>query len=606
MLVVTLVKAVPDLDAMSFDPATNTARRQGVELFLNPFDARAALVAPTLARPGDSTLVVSMGPPTARGPLLEALAMGSDRAVLVSDAALAGSDTWVTSKVLAAVLRPIAPDVVLTGRWSTDSSTGHVPSQLAERLGFAMVNAARAIERRENRTLAVVGETEDGWARYEVPMPCLVTVGEKIVKMRAPSPEARAAAEGRPFETRSIDALGLRPAEVGLAGSPTLVAALRNDEPLRAKRVFATGAASGRVRAAAAAIRGLSARNPPRSVALRPLPDRPVPSGEVLVFVSRAEGGLDPHALPLVSEVLRMPAPLYPSAVGFGPLSEGDRRLLSAAGALRAYWSEADARWRPAEVLTPTIGSVLRRRANAVGALFVSTAWSRELAGRLSAREGLGLVGDAVGISWDPNTGLVYTKPSFGGGLSAQVVSRRRPALATVRRGQFEPGPSGDSGRSLDVVPVPFEAGTERLRRVDFGVERDPRFGDLDTARVVVVVGMGIGGPGSIPEVLAAIRPLGAALAATRKVVDAGWLPPQLQVGLTGTSVAPELYLAVGLSGKANHLVGAKRARVAVGINSNENEPLFDRVDVGLVGDWRDLLSPLVRELAHDGQHPIE
>jgi len=601
MLIATLVKAVPDADEIAFDPATRTARRTGVELFLNPFDARAALVGPTLLRPGDSAVVVSMGPPEARGPLLEALAMGSDRAVLVSDPALAGSDTLVTSKVLAAVLRTWGPDLVLTGRWSTDSSTGQTPTQLAERLGLPMVNAARRIERRDGGGLSVVGETEEGWARYEVSTPCLVTVGEKIVKMRVPSPEERAAAERRPFETWGIDQLGLSSAEVGLVGSPTVVSALRDDEPPRAHLILDSGPVPARVRVAVEKVRELGDRLSPPPTALRRVLGGPEAAGEVLVFVSPAEGGVDPNAVPLVSEVLRMPPPLYPSAIGFGRLSDDDRRRLSAAGAIRAYWGEAEVRWRPAEGLTSMVSQVVRQRPEAAGVLFLSTSWTRELAGRVSAREGWGLVGDAVAVAGSSSARLVFSKPSFGGGRMAEVVARRRPAFATLRAGAFAPGRVPSNASPLEIQPVSYREGPARLVRTDSGIERDRTFGDLDAARVVVVVGMGLGGPDRIPEVLEEIRPLGAALAATRKVVDAGWVPPQLQVGLTGRSVAPDLYLAVGVSGKANHLVGAKRARVVIGINSKATEPLFGRVDVGFVGDWREILGPLVRGLVGGG-----
>ena len=101
-----------------------------------------------------------------------------------------------------------------------------------------------------------------------------------------------------------------------------------------------------------------------------------------------------------------------------------------------------------------------------------------------------------------------------------------------------------------------------------------------------------------MPQVLQAVHALGGALAASRKVVDAGWVPYQLQVGLTGKSIAPELYVGVGVSGAVNHLVGVKRARITLGINSNPSAPLFQRVDVGIVGDWQEILPRLADGLA--------
>jgi electron transfer flavoprotein alpha subunit len=606
MLIVTLAKIVPDLEKMAFDPDTKAMRRAGADLYLNPFDARAALVAPTLARPGDSSLIVAMGPPDARRPMVEALAQGSDRALLLSDRALAGSDTLVTSRVLAAALRPMAPDIVLTGRWSTDSSTGQVPSQLAELLGLPVVNAARRIERRETGTLEVVGETEEGWSRYEVATPCLITIGEKIVKMKFPKPEALKEAEGKPFEVRGISDLGLAPGEVGFAGSPTLVQALRNEEPARAKLVFDGGPVLGRVREAGERIRDLLTRSRALPAPCRLPPIAPQDRGEVLVFAARPEGGLDPEALPLLSEVLRLPEPLYPSAVGFGPLTDEDRRRLVQGGAVRAYWSSGDAEWRSPEAMVSMVCELLRKQKQASGVLFLSTTWARELAGRVSGRMALGLTGDAVTLSWDSAAGLVFGKPSFGGGLVAQVVSKRRPSLATIRAGSFSLGELDRNASDLNQVALTPSEVPPRLRRIQSGVERDPRYGDLNSARVVVGIGVGIGGPDQVSQILETIRPLGAALGASRKVVDSGWVPPQLQVGLTGKSIAPELYIGVGVSGQVNHLVGVKRARVTVGINPKVTEPVFSRVDVGVVGDWREVLGPLVKELSGPHQKSLQ
>lgn len=597
MHIVTLVKVVPDLEQIAFDPATKTMRRAGTDLYLNPFDARATIVAPTLVRPGDTSVIVSMGPPAARAPLIDGLALGSDRAVLVSDRALAGSDTLVTARVLAAALKPMVPDVVLTGRWSTDSSTGQVPSQLAELMGLSMVNGARHIERKGPNILEVIGETEEGWGRYEVATPCLVTVGEKIIKMRYPTPETLKEAEGKPIDTVGIGDLGFAAGEVGLAGSPTVVRALRNEEPDRTKLVFDSGPIPERVRAAATKIRELLTRSRTLSPRCRIPPKFPAEAGEVLVFVARPEGGVDPESLPLLSEVLRLPEPLYPSAVGFGKLTDEDRRSLARAGAVYTYWGSADGGWRSPEAVVPMACGLLDERKQVPGAIFSSTTWTRELAGRISAREGLGLTGDAVSLSWDPPSGLVFGKPSFGGGLIAEVVSKNRPSLGTIRSGSFELGQLERDVSDLGWTSIPLEEAPRRLRRVDSGVEYDPRYGDLNSARIVVGIGKGVGGPEQVSEVLEIVRPLGAALVASRKVVDSGWVPPQLQVGLTGKSIAPDLYIGVGVAGQANHLVGVKRARVTVGINVKVTEPVFSRVDVGIVGDWREVLGPLVRKL---------
>ncbi|MGH3007625.1 MAG: electron transfer flavoprotein subunit alpha/FixB family protein, partial [Gaiellaceae bacterium] len=110
--------------------------------------------------------------------------------------------------------------------------------------------------------------------------------------------------------------------------------------------------------------------------------------------------------------------------------------------------------------------------------------------------------------------------------------------------------------------------------------------------------GKGIGGPEALPEIEDYARRLGAAVGASRDLADAGWLPKNRQIGLTGRAVAPRLYLAVGVRGAFEHLAGSVKAGVIVALNSNERAPIFKGADVGLVGDWRETLPPLVDALA--------
>ncbi len=353
-----------------------------------------------------------------------------------------------------------------------------------------------------------------------------------------------------------------------------------------------------RVRRAADRVRALLAQPRPPAAALRRPLASPDESGEVLVLASSQNGGLDRDALPLVSEVLRLPEPLWPSAVGFGPLSTEEREALARAGASRAWWWPDPIGWLPPMGAARLVADLLRERSRSVGALFLSTGWAREVAGRVSSRLAVGLTGDAVGISWEQERGLVFHKPSFGGGLVAKVVSKRSPTLATIRPGSFESGALARSSSDLTVSPRAGVLPKDRIHRSAVGSNLDPRFGNLDHARAVVGVGMGVGGAKNVEAVLEAIRPLHAALGASRRVVDEGWVPAQLQVGLTGRAIAPVLYVAVGVSGQVNHMVGVKRAQVIVGINSRMGEPLFASVDVGILGDALEVLPGLVRDLA--------
>jgi electron transfer flavoprotein alpha subunit len=214
-----------------------------------------------------------------------------------------------------------------------------------------------------------------------------------------------------------------------------------------------------------------------------------------------------------------------------------------------------------------------------------STTWGRELAARLSARLGAGLTGDAIRLETQGKS-LIAWKPAFGGQLQAAISYAHSVQLATIRPGMMalrEPRPP----HAIDRVEWPA---APRRRVRTHNIERNDDLLTLVRARVIIAVGAGID-PGNyhLLEPLAAL--LGAELAATRKVTDAGWLPHSRQVGITGRSVQPALYLALGISGKLNHTIGARGAHTIVAINNDAKAPIFDAADVGVVADWRDVIT---------------
>jgi electron transfer flavoprotein alpha subunit len=219
-----------------------------------------------------------------------------------------------------------------------------------------------------------------------------------------------------------------------------------------------------------------------------------------------------------------------------------------------------------------------------------STAWGREVAGRAAARLGAGLTGDAVGFDVDDGR-LVAWKPAFGGQVVAAITASSPVQMATVRPGMLprrEPRGDGAVITRRDVAP--------RSRTRTLAHARDDDTNVLAEAAVVVGVGEGLR-----PEDYAALDPLlgvlGAELGATRKVTDKGWLPHARQIGLTGRSIAPNLYVAVALSGKFNHMVGVRSAGTILAINEERDMPVFAAADVGIIGDWREVVPALVAEL---------
>jgi electron transfer flavoprotein alpha subunit len=223
-----------------------------------------------------------------------------------------------------------------------------------------------------------------------------------------------------------------------------------------------------------------------------------------------------------------------------------------------------------------------------------STAWGREVASRVAARLGAGLTGDAVELEVDEQFRLVAWKPAFGGQLVAAIGCTSLPQIATVRAGvlpMLTPRPA-PSEWTYETITLPRSGRVRVLART-----RDDDLDLLGEAEAVIGIGMGVA-----PDAYDRLEPLravlGAELAATRKVTDRGWLPRARQVGLTGRSIAPRLFVSVGASGKFNHIVGVRAARTLLAINPDPAAPVFDHADVGIVGDWERAVPLIVAALA--------
>jgi electron transfer flavoprotein alpha subunit len=187
----------------------------------------------------------------------------------------------------------------------------------------------------------------------------------------------------------------------------------------------------------------------------------------------------------------------------------------------------------------------------------------------------------------------VALKPAFGGRLVAEIACSSPIQMATVRPGVL-PLPEPREPRRIEVEHL---RGGVRGRVRVLERWRDDDADLLANAEVVVGVGVGVD-PDDLPLVRQCAEDLGAELCATRKVTDAGWMPRARQVGITGHSIAPRLYVAIGISGRFNHTIGVRQAGTIVGVNTDPDCELWEDCDIGLVADWREALPALVERLA--------
>jgi electron transfer flavoprotein alpha subunit len=229
--------------------------------------------------------------------------------------------------------------------------------------------------------------------------------------------------------------------------------------------------------------------------------------------------------------------------------------------------------------------------------LLGASARGRDLAGSIATLLYTGLTADCTGLEVDPGTRLLHqTRPAFGGNIMATIITpNHRPQMATVRHRVFEM-PKPDPTRQGQIVPVPVQLKEEEIasKVVDFLFEGEEV--NLADARVIVAGGRGAGGPDGFKPLRELAQVLGGAVGASRAAVDAGWIPYVHQVGQTGRTVRPDLYIACGISGAIQHRAGMSTSRVIVAINKDPEAPIFEIATYGLVGDLFEIVPALTEQ----------
>jgi electron transfer flavoprotein alpha subunit len=591
------IKQIPLIEEANFDATTKTIKRDGPNV-ISAFDLRAISLAVALKNiHGAETTVVTMGPPQARGALVDALAMGMDHAVHLEDRAFAGADTLATARALALWLKRGNFDLIMLGKYSLDAETGQVGPEIAELIGAAQITGARKLEI-DGRTIRAERESDEGFDEVEAEMPAVITCAERVAQPVKVKPGASDEAETKPIQIVRAAELGADAKEFGLAGSPTWVQEVRVVTTPKTECKFID--AQNPERAATelmSALEGLGALKS-RLHNRRPIAAAPRASKRNrdvwIICETDLEGRITRGTLELLSRGDELAARLGGAvvAVGFDAGITRHAGLLASFGAdqmiaidhpvLNSYTPEAAAE---------AVAKLVSMHAP-WGILIGATERGRDWGPRLAARLRLGLTGDAIDIELDSENRMVALKPAFGGNIVAPIYSKTFPQMATVRPGVLELAAPSEA-RQAEVQTVHVQVTAPKSRLIKAHSTLDPTIVPLEGAEIVVGIGTGVGGPEGVAKVAAFARVLGAAMCATRRVTDQGWVPRQLQVGLTGKSIDPRLYIAVGVRGAPNHTCGLKRAQTVVAINNDADALIFERANIGLIADWQTILPAL-------------
>lgn len=598
MKIAVCVKQVPRLDQVEFHPKTNRIVREGVETEVNPLDLKALGHGLALRESaGGEVLAITMGPPSARRELEDAVRRGADRAVHLVDQRFAGADTLATARALAHALRLEEVDLVLFGRSTLDGATAQVGPQVAELLGVAQLTQATELEADGEGGLLVTCETERGAERWRAPLPLAVTVERGP---DAPEPDADRVAE---VQEREAEALGGGPRDYGTRGSKTYVTEVnavsieREVERLEgvragAERIEALVRERVRDPAPESAAGEVREREPTRALWVLAEHDRdglhPV-SFEGLACARRVAGELDAEVVSVLACADPGDSPRELAAHG------ADRVLVLRHPALADYATEP---------YTAAVAAAVEAR-EPFAVIGPWSAQGRDYVPRMAARLGLGLTGDFTGLRVeDADTDepdLLWLKPAWAGTVEAPIIAHTEPSVGTLRPGVFGV-PTRHEGREAPVEelePRLAEPGGAEPSREGRDVHVDAA-SLLDAAPIVVCVGEDLSAEG-VKSAEALAHALGGSFGATSAAVAAGHAPPQLEVGVLKRSIAPLLFLALGVH-EEEDLDAVRGARTIVTVDPDADAPAHRRADLAVVADAAEMASALLERHEERGQ----
>ena len=534
MNIVVCVKYVPDAQAeRTFNASDSTTDRVNVDGLLSELDEYAVEEALKIVEAGEGEVtVLTIGPDEASDAIKKALQMGADKGVHVIDDAIHGSDALATSLLLAKAIEKIGvPDLIVTGMSSTDGIMGVVPTMLAERLGLPAVTFASELTVGSG-TVSARRDGDVASQTIEAALPALVSVTDQINEPRYPSFKGIMAAKKKAVETWTLADLGVSADEVGLDAAWTKVTSFEARPP-RAKGTIVKDHVDGALRK----------------------------TTTELLTIARRLG--------------------EPSAVFIGSGFDAAKEGLAAYGAEKVYRIDADLSGFLVVPQAEALAAVAAQ-ASPAAVLVASSPEGKEIAARLAVKLGSGLITDAVDVQSDGAGGVSTTQTVFAGSYTVKAtVTKGTPVIAVKPNSA---APEAVAGAAAEVT-VPFEPSALAQSAKIVSAKPKEKTGRPELTEAAIVVSGGRGTGGDFSKVEAFADSLGAAVGASRAAVDAGWYPHSHQVGQTGKQVSPQLYVACGISGAIQHRAGMQTSKTIVAVNKDEEAPIFELVDFGVVGD---------------------
>ncbi len=581
--------------------------------------------------PDARMIACSMGPVSFENALKTAISMGYDEAYLLSDRKLGGSDTYATGLSLSTMLRQMGfskdskePFVIVAGRQTSDGDTAHVPSQVAESLGIPQATFVERIEANDDGTITARRIIEGGYQMLKLRMPCVISFTPTGIKPRKPSLLGAIKANHSKVTVKSVDDIGMSEEAqklIGINGSPTIVAGIENIESDRPPVVMASGQNQDQlVDSLIENIKKGGNTLVKKEVKEKKEVDT---TGFEAVDLRGDNKGILTWAEVVGDKIARPSIELLTPARHLADQLGGDTQITTVLigknvrplaqtlfehGADRVVVVENDKLEEYlilpfAEIIT----QIIQKQKPEI-ALFAATTAGRELAPRIGMKTGSGVTADCTGLEIGDyidkkNKRIVRPilhsrRPTYGESKLATILGFVYPQISTARAGTFAVPQrvEGRKGEISEFVPELSE-NTFSTQILDT-VRGEGGLASLFEADIIVA-----GGRGTVGDELKLVKELAEALkaqglkaewACSRVVVDEGYAEYARQIGQTGKTVRPKVYVAIGISGAIQHIAGIKESGKIIAIDQNPKASIFRYADFGLCGMYQDIVPELI------------
>lgn len=583
----------------------------------------------------DSRLIVcSMGPQSFENALKTAISMGYDEAFLLSDRKLGGSDTYATGLAISTMLKHLGfskdseePFIILAGRQTSDGDTAHVPSQVAECLGIPLATFVESVKGDQQGNILAKRIIEGGHQMMKLPMPCVISLTPTGIPPRKPSLSGAIRARSTKITTFGINDIGLGTEKIGISGSPTIVAKVINIVSERAPITMSSG--HDEVSLVNSLVENFKKggnvlekkEKAQKNEIDRPdFPDKDFRDGSrgILTWAEINNGMISRPSLEILTPARNLANQLgNDTKVSTLIIGKNIRHLadtLIGHGADEVICVEDD---RLEEYLVLPFSSifaqVIKDRKPEI-AIFAATTSGRELAPRIGMKTDSGVTADCTGLEIgeyiDKKEQVIYRpilesrRPTYGESKLATILGFVCPQISTARAGTFPVPEFVDNRKGITSIFEPVLTEKDFVVEIVKTVRGDGGLQSLFEADVVIAGGRGAitDGLGLIKELANAFKSQGISVewASSRPVVDDGVAEYARQVGQTGKTIRPKVYIAVGISGAIQHIAGMKESEKIIAIDHNPKAHIFNFSDFGIVGEYHDIL-PELTELVKSG-----